>query len=495
MADSKRSRLSRRSFVRSLAYAAAGGALAGCAGNQPTEQAQAQTPRPTAGKRPPNVLIIFPDQWRRQALGCYGDPVVRTPNLDRLAAEGVRFERCYTNNPVCSPARATIMTSRYPHQTGMIHNNLLLRPEEVTIAECLRDAGYATEYIGKWHLDGQAKPGFVRPGERRQGFESFEGFNRGHWYHNPQYFTNEGKLIKPEGFESFYQTDLAINFMKKHKDQPFFVYLAWGPPHMPYRPPEEFDRFTAADLKWRPNVPQKFRSDKRTIQNLCGYYGLCEALDHEVGRLLKFLDESGLAQNTLVLFTADHGDMHGSHGLRYKTHPEEESAGIPLIARLPGVIPNGLVSKTLISLIDIMPTVLSLCGLPVPKTAVGRDLSAAFKGKSVNDEPLYLEGRMQVFKESNKPGQFGHGGYGAWRAIVTPQHKLAVDFTGKVRLLVDLEKDPYELNNLADKPEAAALQKELLAQLKEIGKRTGDPFPEPVPPTLSTDAQGNIIST
>jgi arylsulfatase A-like enzyme len=468
------SKPSRRQFIREVAGSALVPALAG--GVRAAAQGQG------GGKnRPPNVLVIFPDQWRRQALGCYGDPLVRTPNLDRLAEEGIRFDRCYTNNPVCSPARATLLTGRYPHQTGLIQNNLLLPASERTLAECLGDAGYATGYIGKWHLDGPPRPGFVRPGERRQGFDWFAGFNRGHWYHNAQYFTNEGELLKPEAFESFYQTDLAIDFMKQRQDAPFFLFLAWGPPHMPYVPPEGYDRFRPEDLEWRPNVPDEMREDAQTIKQLCGYYGLCEALDHEVGRLTEFLGQSGLADNTLVLFTADHGDMHGCHGLHYKGHPEEESVGIPLIARLPGAIPAASTSAMPVGLLDIMPSVLGLCGADIPDAVVGRDLSPVLRGGTADAAPVYAEGRMTAVKpRAAEPGA-ARPGYGAWRAVITPQHKLAVDVQGEVRLLVDLENDPYEMSNLANQPEAEALQKELLGRLREIGKETGDPFPEPVP--------------
>jgi arylsulfatase A-like enzyme len=201
-----------------------------------------------------------------------------------------------------------------------------------------------------------------------------------------------------------------------------------------------------------------------------------------VGRLTEFLNTSGLAENTLVLFTADHGDMHRCHGLQHKGHPEEESAGIPLIARLPGTIPAKSVSQTPISLIDLMPSALSLCGLKAPEGVAGTDLAGVFRGETVERGPVYIEGRMTAVKTRNRSAAKPGRGYGAWRSIVTPQRKLAVDVNGEVQLLTDLEADPYELENLAERPEAAALQTELLASLSEIGKETGDPFPDPVPP-------------
>ena len=433
----------------------------------------------------PSVLIIFTDQWRAQALGCNGDPNARTPNLDRLAAGGANFRRCYATNPVCSPAKAAFQTGRYPHQTGVINNSIYLPETRDSLAHCFARAGYSTGYIGKWHLDGQSKPGFVKPG-RRQGYQFFEGFNRGHWYYQSRklqgarYFTDDGKLIKPEEFESIYQTDLAIRYMKKNKEKPFLLFLSYGTPHSPYVPPKPFDHYKPADLKWRPNVSQKIR--QRYAKGLCGYYGLIEMLDHEVGRLVKSMKEEGLLEKTIIFFTSDHGDSHGSHGLQHKGHPEEESAGIPLILHGPGVR-KGLVSQTLSSQIDFAPTLLSMAGIPVPASMVGRDLSRAVTGEKMDVPWVYLEGKMQqvgVRPAADTRNAGGRVVSSAWRTLVTPRYKLAVDSRLEVRLLVDIEKDPYELTNLAAAPALADVRNTLLAKLKEVAKSTGDPFPRPL---------------
>jgi|GEM_PF-218408 len=430
----------------------------------------------------PNVLILFPDQWRRQAFSCYGDPNVKTPNIDRLAAGGVRFNRCYATNPVCSPARAIFLTSRYGHQTGLIQNSLFLPSQEITFPEVLASKGYATGYIGKWHLDGPAKPGFVPP-MRRQGYQWFEGFNRGHWFpQGARYFTNQGKQVNPKVFESIYQTDLAIDFMKQQKAKPFLLFVSYGTPHTPYRPPAKYDRFKPADLSWRPNVPKKIRDSQIYGRHLAGYYGLCELLDHETGRLMQFLDQSGLAKNTIVMITSDHGDAHGSHGLHHKGQPEEESLGIPWIIRGPGVEP-GVVTETLAGTIDFAPTLLSLCQAEVPERMVGRDLTPALAGKEMNVPWVYTQGRMTTAPE--RPQTEGNVNarrniQAAWRALVTPRYKLAVDNRENVRLLIDLEKDRYEMNNLANQPAQSALQERLWKQLRAIGQQTRDPFPNPV---------------
>ncbi|MBN1342294.1 MAG: sulfatase-like hydrolase/transferase [Phycisphaerae bacterium] len=418
-----------------------------------------------ASRRPPNVLFILADQWRFSAFSHGGDPLVKTPCFDRLAEQGARWTRAYSANPVCTPNRAAIVTGRFPHQTGMIHNSLMLPPTERSIADVFRQAGYATHYIGKWHMDGQDKPGFVPKGWRRRGFETFIGFNRGHSYYKSDMFDDDGKPMKPRGYEPTFQTDLAIQFMKQHQDRPFFCYLSWGPPHMPYKPPPQFDRFKPDQLEWRPNVPPDMRANPKTRRELAGYYGLCESLDHEMGRLMAALDDMSLTDDTLIVFTSDHGDMHGSHGKRYKGDPREESLHIPLLMRLPSRIKPSQKPETLVSSIDLMPTILSLCGRKAPKSCTGRDLSSAVLGGSAPDvKSVYAEGRMQLAT--------------AWRTIVTPKHKLVIDTALKVTQLSDLENDPYEMTNLAGQRQHAALQRKLLDELRDWSMRTGDTFPK-----------------
>ncbi len=446
-----------------------------------TKRVVAQTSQNKLTK--PNILVVLADQWRRQALGCNGDDVVRTPNLDRFAKSAVSFQRCYSNNPVCTPARAAFQTSRYPHQTGMIGNSLYLPKEEICMAEVFQKAGYATGYIGKWHLDGSAKPGFVAP-ERRQGYTYFEGFNRGHYYgrQDAQWFTDDGQARRGDAFESKLQTDMAIGFMQQNSSKPFMLFLSWGPPHTPYVPPEEFDRYKPADLKWRANVPESYRSSSARQRDLCGYYGLIEALDAQFGRLMAYLDESGLAKNTIVLFTSDHGDCHGSHGLQYKTHPEEESLGVPMLIRTPNAAKTGKAVQTLASIIDFAPTLISLAGLTVPPSMEGHDLSPAVDGQNMASDFVYCEGKMAMGKKGAAGDDLDDGGKSdrrEWRAIVTDRYKLVVSTNDDVTRLSDLKEDPFELKNLADDPSAKTIRHDLLAKLRSHAKETGDAFPKP----------------
>jgi len=447
-------RVTRRTFLKSAAAGAAMTTLA------PAGRLAADSP-----DERPNVLIVLADQWRFSAFGYASDPLARTPTFDRFAAGGVHWTRAYAANPLCTPNRSALITGRFPHQTGMTRNDLMLPPAESCLARPFAEAGYATHYIGKWHMDGPAKPGYVPKGWRRRGFGTFIGFNRGHSYYRTPTFNDDGTPLRRPGYEPTVQTDLAIAFLKAHRAQPFLCFLSWGPPHMPYRPPKAFNTYPANRLEWRPNVPKAERKKAGTRRDLAGYYGLCTSLDHEFDRLLKALDDLGLAGKTLVVFTSDHGDMHGSHGLHYKQHPQEESLHVPLLMRVPGDGKGGRTIDVPTSTIDLMPTLLGHCGLTVPAACTGRDLSAALGGRAPESRSIYAEGRM--------------GGPAAWRAVVREQHKLVINRSGAATRLFDLEHDPYEMIDLAGQPKHAALEKDLLADLHRWAKRTGDPFPEP----------------
>jgi arylsulfatase A-like enzyme len=237
----------------------------------------------------PNVLFVLADQWRFCSFshGACRDELVQTPNLDKVVQQGVRWSRCYSAHPLCTPNRSAIITGRFPHETGMIQNDLMLPPSERCIAQVFGEAGYRTHYIGKWHIDGEDKPGFVPPNWRRRGFATFVGFNRGHFYYDSPTFTNDGQRMSATGeytpgrYEPTFQTDLAIDFIKQNKGRPFFCFLSWGPPHTPYTPPDGFDMYKAEDVVFRPNVVGGNRS------SLAKYFGLCTSLDHEFGRLME----------------------------------------------------------------------------------------------------------------------------------------------------------------------------------------------------------------
>jgi len=271
--------------------------------------------------RRPNILLIFPDQLRAQALGCMGNPDVRTPNLDRLAAEGILFRQTLANTPVCCPARANLLTGKYAHRNGMIANDLRLRESETTLAELLRQAGYRTGFIGKWHLDGGKRlPGFVPPGSRRQGFEFWAANECSHTHFDTQYFRDTDTPIPIQKFEAEAWTDIAIEFLRETRGQPFFLMIAMGPPHDPYAAPERYMKmYDPKRLKLRRNWVEGIKGAGR--EEIAAYYAATTAVDDQVGRLIQAVKDDNQAEDTIVLVTSDHGDMLGSQAARLKRKP------------------------------------------------------------------------------------------------------------------------------------------------------------------------------
>lgn len=416
-------------------------------------------------QRRPSILLILPDQWRGQDLGCMGNLNVRTPNIDRLASQGILVRNTFANTPVCCPARATLLTGKYAHRNGMVANDLRLRESERTIAEVLAESGYRTGFIGKWHLDGGKRlPGFVPPGPRRQGFAFWAANECDHRHFRPTYFRDTDQPITEQRFEPEVWTDRAIEFLKQVGDEPFFLEVALGPPHDPYGAPEQFMKlYDPTKLTMRPNWVEGVPGAGRT--ELAAYYAAMTAVDEQVGRLLRALDEVGRAADTIVLFTSDHGNMLGSHGQRLKRKPWEESIRVPGILRYPAKVKAGRTSEVLLSHVDLAPTLLALCGVAVPKDMQGTDLSGVVLGR---DE----EGPDSAFFEI----LVTYGGDGTphpWRGVRTDRHMYARTET-RPWVLYDLEADPYELKNLADDPAHAVLRQEMEAKLEVWMKRTGD---------------------
>lgn len=411
-------------------------------------------------ERPPNLLVILADQWRAQTLTAAGDTDLLAPNLHRLAGEGLHFRRAYASYPLCTPSRSSLITGRFPHASRTVRNSVQLPLEEPSLAAQLKSAGYATGYIGKWHLDGDARPGFVPPGPRRRGFDYWAAFNRGHSYTDSTYFRDTPEPIRPGGFEPDYQTSLAVDFIRANRARPFFLFLSWGPPHTPRTPPPRFARlYDPRRFHLRENVPADYAGQAR--RGHAGYYGLCSALDENVGRLLRTVDEEGIVQDTIVVFTSDHGDLLGSHGLEYKNEPFEESARVPFLLRFPRRLKGGATNDLLVSNVDFAPTLLSFCGAAIPAPVQGRDLSGLIlSGRGERPESVYAEGKM--------------GGEGEWRMIVRGLDKMVINRSMEVTHLFNLGQDPYEKENLAREPGERRKRDELLALLRAWAFRTGD---------------------
>jgi arylsulfatase A-like enzyme len=432
---------------------------------------------PAGRDRPFNVLFLFPDQMRAQAMGCMGNPDVRTPHLDRLAAEGVLFRNHFANSPVCCPARAIILTGKYAHANGMVANDLRLRESETSAAEIFAEAGYRTGFVGKWHLDGGPRqPGWIPPGARRQGFEFWAANEVSHAHFDTHYFRDDPDPIPINSFEAEAWTDIGIEFLRQARDdpRPFFLTVQMGPPHDPYLAPGEYmAMYDPETIALRPNFAGD-ESDRDLEPNpyvktpgrkeIAAYYAMVTAVDDQVGRILAELDDLGLRNNTIVIVSSDHGDMLGSHGARLKRKPWEESIRVPGIVRHPSA-PAGRQTEALFSHVDIAPTLLSLCGLGVPGEMQGTDLSAVVLGESERGpDSAYF----QIF------GPFLAGGVeSGWRGVRTARYMYARTRNAPW-VLYDLEADPYELSNLSDDAASAEVRDELESELGRWMERTGD---------------------
>jgi arylsulfatase A-like enzyme len=413
----------------------------------------------------PNVVVVLCDQLRAAATGCHGNDQVATPTLDRMAAAGTLFERAYTSNPVCSPARGTLLTGCHAHVHSVVGNKLRL-PEQPTVATELRDAGYRTAYVGKWHLDGESAPGYIPP-ERRQGFDFWRGFNRGHEHLRGHPHPNpDGSVDWKEGYQPAVQTDLFCEFVAEHcdgdADRPFFGLLSWGPPHTPFEAPEEYaEMYDPEELDLRENVPES-EDTPELREDLAEYYAMVTSLDDQMERLLDTLDEEGIAEETLVVFTSDHGEMLGSHGHQRKNYPHEESVHVPLIARQPGTVPVGERIDELVSFADLMPTVLSWCDVDVPERVQGEDVAPLLRGEDAAPHPegVYIQGQVPYDE--------------TWRAVRTEDAMLAIDRGLGTQFLFDTDADPYQTENLVGREEAADREADLRETLVEMLYRYDD---------------------
>jgi arylsulfatase A-like enzyme len=413
--------------------------------------------------RHPNILFVFADQMRAEAAGYSGNTGVLTPNMDRLAADGCAFSNCIAGTPVCTPWRACFLTGQYPLTHGLFLNDLRLPTDRPTLGTVLKEAGYRTGYIGKWHLDGNERAGFTPPGPRRQGFDFWAVGNCTHNYLHSLYYRDSPERRYWNGYDAIAQTDLALDFLRDHagREEPFALVLSWGPPHNPYdTAPEQFrELYPPERVPVRPNCPAPNREELR------GYYAHVSALDAQVGRLMAALEENGALAETIVVYTSDHGDMLGSQGYQRKQLPWAESIDVPLLVRAPHGR-RGAHVDTLINVWDLMPTLLALAGVQCPPTVQGLDLSGAITGAPFDEPHATLAACIAPFAEYR--GE-------EWRAVRTKRHSYARSLSGPW-LLYDNAADPYQMENLVNRPDHAALQRELEESLQSLLAEFGDEF-------------------
>ena len=378
----------------------------------------------------PNILFIFADQFRRASLGFLGQDPVVTPNLDGLAKQGVFFSNAVSNHPLSSPFRAMLLTGKYPLSNGVLANchsgrteyGNYLKKEEVCFSDVLVNNGYSGGYVGKWHLDGPAptKKGEKIvwdtwcPPENRHGFSFWYAYGTHNNHNNPYYWTTnaaENEITTVNQWSPEHEADVIINYLKNSDNQresskPFALFWSINPPHTPFtQVPEKYKKqYAGQDFKSvlnRPNVQftdnkEVKRGDRgveRGIVKAADYFACVNGVDDQIGRVIAQLKKIGLYDNTIIVFTSDHGEMLGSHGLMYKNVWFNEAYDIPLIVHYPKKI-KAKKDDLLISVPDYMPTMLGLVGLSnkVPATVEGKDYSKVFFNKKITrpDKQLYF---------------------------------------------------------------------------------------------------------
>ena len=421
----------------------------------------------------PNIVFVFADQWRAQAFGYAGDPNVSTLNIDTFAAESLNFCNAVSGCPVCSPYRASLMTGVYPHRHRMTVNDQCLHRlyDGPFLAACLRDGGYDTAYIGKWHIDGNGRNAFV-PRERRLGFDWWRGFECSHDYQHGYYYADDDPRPHPwPGYDADAQTDAACDYLRQRSGgRPFALFLSWGPPHNPFgSAPEAFESMYDPDrIELPANVPETAAA--RAREELAGYYAHCSALDACFGRLLSTLAETGLERETVVVFTSDHGDMLGSHGYFRKQKPWAESIRVPFLVRHPeGASPGTDTSP--IDAPDLMPTLLGLAGVPQPDGLQGTDVSPAI----ITGAPTGIDAALLALYVPFHEWRRDNGGR-EFRGLHTARHTYVRTREGPW-LLYDNHADPGQQQNLVDRPEAREQVDELDRLLSRRLDAVHDPFP------------------
>jgi arylsulfatase A-like enzyme len=427
----------------------------------------------------PNFVFVYTDDQRWDALGVVqrerGDkgrfPWIKTPNMDRLADEGIRFRNMFVVNSLCAPSRASFLTGCYGHVNGIVNNHTQFNDKNVTYATLLRAAGYRTGYIGKWHMDSQSG--------QRPGFDFSASFvGQGRYVDCP--IEVNGKSTPSKGWVDDVGTDYAIQFIKENKDKPFMLAVGFKACHGPFDPPARRKDDYAGELaRAVPNLtrPAIYREDatKPTeappdkVPTNLNYFRCITAADDNLGRILKTLDELKLSDDTVVIFTSDNGYYLGEHGLGDKRSAYEESMRIPLIVRYPRLAKKGKTLDQLALNIDIAPTMLDFAGVAVPRAMHGRSWRPLLEGKEADWRKAFF---YCYFYENNTTVP-------TVTAVRTEKAKL-VKYPAQEKWteLFDLSRDPFELKNLIDEPAAKDLRAELEAEYERQAKAIAFRIPD-----------------
>lgn len=435
-------------------------------------------------KKHPNIVYVFADQMGAHTTGYAGDPNVRTPYLDALAAESVNVHNAISNCPICTPYRACLMSGQYPLTHGLFMNDLCLPDNGHSIAQELGRSGYDTAYIGKWHLDGHGRDKPI-PRERRHGFDYWKVLECTHDYNESLYYEGDDETPKKwDGYDAYAQTADAVHWLDNRDDaeSPFALFLSFGPPHDPYdsAPDELKALYPPKSLTLRDNVPKARRAYAQ--QQLTGYYAHVTALDQCVGKIDSALARNGLQEDTIFVFTADHGDLLESHwhfddgrrGSR-KQMPYDESVRVPFLLRYPARYGREeRVLNTPMAAPDIMPTLLAMCGLVAPTTSEGVNLLNVFDGDAeAHTDRAVLIASYHPFADwcTRRCGR-------PYRGVRTERYTYVCDKNGPW-LLFDNKHDPYQLDNRVNRKAMEEVQTQQENALNAILDQQNDNFQTP----------------
>ena len=441
----------------------------------------------------PNLVYIFCDQFRRQAIGYMGEDPVVTPHLDQFARESVVFNQAVSNYPVCSPYRGILLTGLYPHKNHIFTNcnsrsapkGCYLREDQLCLSDILSENGYELGYIGKWHLDapkeehsdytegrrgdGLIWDAYTPPGKGRHGFNFWYSYGCADNHMKPHYWVNDAKVeerIDVEEWSVAHETQVAIDYIEK-QDKPFALFVSFNPPHTDFNlfPQKYLDYYKgkeAEDLLVRPNV----KDCPEALEHVKNYFAAITGIDENFGKIMQAIQAKGIEDNTIVIFTSDHGELMGSQGLMHKNIWYEEAVSVPFIVRWPEQFKHQDVDAQL-STIDIMPTLLGALGLEgqIPKECVGHNFTPNMCSGSYIDSP-----------DSSLYFVDGPKGKGYGRGIRDKRYTFILSAAGGKQqcILYDRQEDPYQMNNIIE--DNKELARTYLEKLKISLQEIEDPF-------------------
>ena len=436
----------------------------------------------------PNLVFIFSDQQSFDMLGSYGNKQIKTPNLDKFSEQGLRFTHCFSNSPICTPYRGMLMSGQHPLYNGAFFNDMPLIPGKgKKFAEVLRDAGYNTAYVGKWHLQGGDRDRPIPRGEMRYGFDELFATNNCHVDYRAGYcfyWNEEGQKVFFDKWEVYGQTDQTLEYLdsRKNAEKPFALFVSWHPPHdwgkfkgedgqMHFRydaPDELMNMYNRDSIKMRPGVENT--PDRRRMYH--GQMAMASGVDLAFGQLMEKLKQLKLEQNTIVVFTSDHGDMlEFDNSQDPKTYPHDYSSRVPFLMRWPEKLKPDSKTELLFSTMDIMPSILGLMGLDVPKECQGKNLATAIL---TGDENAVDYIPIWMWRINAVPFRKG------FRGVITRNFTYSTEqgaTEGSLQnVLFDRQRDPHQLTNLFTDPKMASVKEKLWKQTQEWMARYNDHF-------------------